>query len=396
MNGVFFDTSALLEYADRLEDFDNFYVSTVSLKELDSIKYSASKDELVKYKARCVVRFLNQYPQRWQACEVNSVVIEALQSKNLELTNDNLIVATAYLISLKCDLVFITNDISSKLIAEKYFGLKVQCCDDDFGLFSGWREVVLDDYELAAFYESKENVWGLRFNEYLIIKDGLGNVVDMWRFIPAGFVSVQPLKIKDFRPLNHLQYCALDLLGNEVPIKILLGKAGTGKTILAVNAGLHLIDKGKFERIVFVRNPVGKGEKIGYLPGNKLEKLEAFIRGLLDNLDGGEQQYESLINQDKLRIECPYYLKGASIQSSWIIVDEAEDMDVAIVKLIGSRVGKDSVICFVGDLTQAEKQYKNKNGIMQFINKYAGHPLVGVVVLQEDVRSEVSALFAEL
>lgn len=396
MNGVFFDTSALLEYADRLEDFDNFYVSTVSLKELDSIKYSASKDELVKYKARCVVRFLNQYPQRWQACEVNSAVIEALQSKNLELTNDNLIVATAYLISLKCDLVFITNDISSKLIAEKYFGLKVRCCDDDFELFSGWREVVLDDYELASFYESKENVWGLYFNEYLIIKDGLGNVVDMWRFTPAGFVTVQPLKIKDFRPLNHLQYCALDLLGNEVPIKILLGKAGTGKTILTVNAGLHLIDKGKFERIVFVRNPVGKGEKIGYLPGSKLEKLEAFMSGLLDNLDGGEQQYENLINQDKLRIECPYYLKGASIQSSWIIVDEAEDMDIDIVKLIGSRVGKDSMICFIGDLTQAEKQYKNKNGIMQFINKYAGHPLVGIIVLQEDVRSEVSALFAEL
>lgn len=398
MSKAFFDTSALLACADCLDEFRDFYISSTTLKELENIKKSSHKDDVIKYKARCVIRYLNDNPDRYLVVLTDNKSYELLGQKNLEVNHDNLIIADAYSISKLNDIVFVTDDLACKIIASKMFGLNVKSADEyeTSGLYLGWREVVLDDYELAVFYENKENMWNLKYNEYLIIKDSTDKVIDLWRFTQDGFVAVQPLKIKDFRPLNYLQYCALDLMGNEVPIKILLGRAGTGKTIIAVNAGLHLIDKGKFERIVLIRNPVGKGEKIGYLPGSKLEKMSVFMKGLLDNLDGGEQQYESLLNQDKLRIECPYYLKGASIQSSWIIVDEAEDMDVDIIKLVGSRVGKESMICFTGDLTQTERQYKNNNGIMYFINKYAGHPLVGMVVLQDDVRSEVSSLFADL
>lgn len=398
MSKAFFDTSAILACADCLDDFGDFYISSTTLKELENIKKSSHKDDVIKYKARCVIRYLNDNPDRYLVVLTDNKSYELLEQKNLEINHDNLIIADAYSISKLNDIVFVTDDLACKIVASKIFGLNVKSADEyeTSGLYLGWREVVLDDYELAVFYENKENVWNLKCNEYLIIKDSTDKVIDLWRFTQDGFVAVQPLKIKGLRPLNYLQYCALDLMGNEVPIKILLGKAGTGKTIIAVNAGLHLIDKGKFERIVFVRNPVGKGEKIGYLPGSKLEKMSVFMKGLLDNLDGGEQQYESLLNRDKLRIECPYYLKGASIQSSWIIVDEAEDMDVDIIKLVGSRVGKESMICFTGDLTQTERQYKNNNGIMHFINKYAGHPLVGMVVLQDDVRSEVSSLFADL
>jgi PhoH-like ATPase len=89
-------------------------------------------------------------------------------------------------------------------------------------------------------------------------------------------------------------------------------------------------------------------------------------------------------------------MKGASKESSWFLVDEAEDLDIETLKLVGTRLAKNSVICFSADLHQTEKKYRNNNGLMEFINKFKGNPLIGVLKLQDDVRSDVSRIFNEL
>jgi PhoH-like ATPase len=103
-----------------------------------------------------------------------------------------------------------------------------------------------------------------------------------------------------------------------------------------------------------------------------------------------------MLQLNQLEMEIPYFLKGLTISSSYTIVDEAEDLDLKTLKLIGTRISESSCIVFAGDYKQAEYKYIKNNGLLQLIEKTRGNPLVGVVVLKDDVRSAASKVFASL
>jgi predicted ribonuclease YlaK len=145
-----------------------------------------------------------------------------------------------------------------------------------------------------------------------------------------------------------------------------------------------------------VRNPLGSGESIGWLKGTKEDKTADFFKPFVQHLEGGEQEAIFLEQRGILTKEIPYFMKGLSIEDTFMIVDEAEDLDSKLIKLIGTRLGQNSCAVFSGDYKQAEDKFILNNGLLKAIDSLKGNKLVGVVFLEEDIRSEASKLFAEM
>jgi PhoH-like ATPase len=385
MAKVVVDTNYLIEQ-DDLEDLIKQYeiiIPICVLEEIDNLNHT-SNDQNKKYKIRNAIRFI----------ESNLDKITVDTNNYIRDKNDNKILDSC--IENKAKLI--TFDVAMKIKAKAF---DVGCIETDYKLqeqYKGYKVIQLSDEELAYWYENefKVNSYDLLYNEYLLIQNKDDEIVDKLKWTEKGFVRLKMPSVKGLKPLNHLQQCAFDLMASDTPIKILLGHAGSGKTLINLRSALHYIEKGKFERILYVRNPIGKGESIGFLPGTKFEKMESYLAGVIDNLEMGDLQFKQLVAQEKIVVESPYFMKGASKVDTWFLVDEAEDLDVETLKLIGTRVAKGSVVCFTGDLHQTEKKYKSNNGLQKFINEFKGNPLVGIVKLNEDVRSDVSKLFNEL
>jgi len=392
----FYDTNILLEFLDRIFDTP-FVVSSKVLEEIENIKTSDNKSEDLKYKARKLSRSLDENKDKYLVEIVCQQHYQILEDFSLPINNDNIILASAWLWNKnKEPITFITNDINCKVIGQKVFNLQVESMNYD-DEYLGYKEVVLNNDEIIDFYNNlKDNFFGCCVNEYLIIRDNDGKVHGKFKWNGKEYIRLGVSKIKKFKPLNIQQELAFDLMASDTPIKILLGCAGSGKTLINLKYGLSNVENGKFDKILYLKEPIGKGTQIGYLKGDKDEKISPFLSGLIDNLDLGEDELDRLVRNDQLEIDCPYFLKGASKKNTWIMVDEAEDLDVEMIKLIGTRLSSGSVICFSGDLNQTENKYKGNNGLRKVINEFKGNKLVGIVKLDTDERSEASKLFTSL
>jgi PhoH-like ATPase len=316
-----------------------------------------------------------------------------------EETNDNFILDSCFIFS---DIASIaTCDINIKIDAE-LLGIEiVDVIEASKELYKGYKELSLNTYEINDMFENLAkgvNTYDLKINQYLILHNtDLNNVFEYrWNGHYLEDIKLPPSEV--IKGLNSQQRCALDLLNNNnIPIKILAGNFGSGKTMLSVAMGLYqVLKKANYSKLMLIRNPIGSGEAIGYLPGNKEDKVGEFYKPVLQYLDGGEQQLTRLLQLGQLEMDIPWFLKGVTIASSFTIVDEAEDLDIKTLKLIGTRISNSSCIVFAGDYKQAEDKYIKKNGLFRLIDETKGNPLVGTVILQEDVRSEASKVFANL
>jgi PhoH-like ATPase len=273
-------------------------------------------------------------------------------------------------------------------------------------LYNGILEIVLDDENVAQFYEkkykydySKEN---LLINQYVVLKNKNNKVLEKGRWDGNSFVELSYPKIEDFKPISIKQEFLCDLLSNmNIPIKIVGGIAGSGKTKIAMTFGFHFLSKQKFNRFFVVRHNVPVGERNGFLPGDKFEKIRGWLGFFEDNLDGIQYTIEEMIDRKMLDVDSPEYMKGRDLKNSWILIDEAEDLSEDQFKMIGERISAGSVMCFVGDYEQTtQDKYKNSSGLKRAINKLAGNPKVGIVVFDDkendNVRSEASKIFSFL
>jgi len=211
--------------------------------------------------------------------------------------------------------------------------------------------------------------------------------------------KLEDLRLPDSKVIkgkNSQQRCVIDLLNNKnIPIRIIAGTYGSGKSYLTTKMGLyHIFEKGNYGKMLLLRNPLGSGEEIGFLPGDKDEKIGDFFKCIEQYIDVSLTKDKNI--GDYIKKDIPFYIKGMSYGSTYIFVDEAEDMDLKILKLIGSRMESDSCVVFCGDYKQSEPKYKKDNGLYQLIEKLKGNPLVGIVVLEEDIRSEASKVFADI
>lgn len=269
-------------------------------------------------------------------------------------------------------------------------------------MYSGYKILQFyNENDFARLYEGVDN-FGLLTNQYAIIKDSEGKVVDKGRWDGVGFKKLVYSKIKDFKPKTIKQEFLCDLMSNfNVPIKIVAGVAGSGKTKICITYGLNAISKQLCDKFFVVRHNVGVGERNGYLPGGKNEKILGWMGFFKDNLDSVQYTIEEMISRGSIDIDAVEYMKGRDIKNSWFMIDEAEDLTEDEFKMLGERSSAGSMMCFIGDYDQTtQEKYKKNSGLKRAIEKLAGNSLVGIVVFDDkendNVRSDVSKIFTYL
>lgn len=407
---VVVDTNVLLNNFDDLHDEYKITIPICVIEELDVMKKEMSERGFL---ARTVIKKLLEIKTEDVQYDYKNELEDSLRSDGWVFKNDNLIISSAIRTRSK----LITNDYNMILkcrsvgVQAEMFSLS----NYENKFYKGYREIVIDESNthdcaiIDHIYSNekyKDLIIDINTNEYLIIKDLTGKTLDILRYDGVEFVRLQSPNYKNnkdkfyIKAKNDQQRCAIDLLNNKnVPIKIIVGTYGSGKTWLSTRIALHEIfksDNSIYNKLMVIRNPIGPGEKIGFLSGSKEEKISPFFKQIEQQLDGGEQDIKRMMDEGTLQYEIPYFLKGQQLENHFIIFDESEDADYKTIKMIGARLGENSCIVFVGDHKQAEKEYINNNGLVQIIDKLKGNPLVGIVVLQEDIRSKASRVFAEL
>jgi len=225
------------------------------------------------------------------------------------------------------------------------------------------------------------------------------------------------VRLGRIQPRNREQTFALDLLLDPaVPLVTLIGKAGTGKTLLALAAGLHQVaDERLYDRLLVTRPVIPLGKDIGFLPGDLEEKMGPWMQPIIDNLEfllgGGEESpahrtsqrqarnsWADLKGMGLLEVEAISYIRGRSIPRQFMVVDEAQNLTPHEVKTIVTRVGQGTKIVLTGDPYQIDNPYVDteSNGLTWVVERFKGQPLAGHMTLTRGERSELAELAANL
>ena len=280
--------------------------------------------------------------------------------------------------------------------------------------YRGYREVQLNDIELANFYEevfpNNINTWQLRNNEYLLIKNNANVIIDKYRWHNKKYniVPFHKAESKMFGkiiPKNNdvYQQIALDSLANN-QITMLRGPAGSGKSYLAFGYMFSLLEKGKIDKIIVFCNTVAtKGSaRLGFYPGSRTEKLlDSQIGNLLESKIGDRIIVEKLINDRQLVLLPMSDIRGYDTtgMNAAIYISEAQNLDIELMRLALQRIGEDSICIIDGDdQTQVDMSlYSGKNNGMKRVSKvFRGADFYGEVALHNIYRSKIAALAQKL
>lgn len=408
---VFFDTNSLLNLgAKAFEETEPFVISQITLEEIESIKVDSRKDGEVKYKARIVARLLDENEDKYEVVSNSSIVDDHVFSKNMSLTPDNIIVASADLYSKihGVPLLFVSDDINLKFISKKIFGLLTKGTNElhlvDSEEYIGYKTVTMDDEEMAYFYSHlNDNTYDLLTNQYLVIKNRDGDIVDNRCWTGSEYRSLKYRQISnDFmgkiKPRNNEQILAFDMLQDKsTTIKVLTGAMGSGKDYLQIANALRLVKLGEYDRIVYMRNPiqVKNIKELGYLPGSLNEKMKPIVMALADHL-GGETGLEMKMMSGEIVVEHLGYIRGRTYNNSIVYVSEAENLTKEHMQLLISRIGEGSALWINGDFKQTDSPvFRMNNGLLAAINCLKGQEEFGFVKLNKPERSKTAEL-AEL
>lgn len=266
--------------------------------------------------------------------------------------------------------------------------------------YLGFKTIDLDEEGLANFYQnSKENTAGCLTNEYLVVEND-GKVIDQLRWNGSEYVEV-PFKVihskftGTIKPRNIHQRLLIDMLyDRHITVKVTTGPYGSGKDMLMISAALDLIDKGVYDRIVWVRNniEVKDSKPIGHLPGSGNEKLMPYAMVIADHV-GGEEGLNMMIDSGKIELVHLGFIRGRDIKNSIIMCSEAENMTKEHIQLLIGRVGEGSSLWLNGDHRQTDSITFEKNpGLITAIDKLKGQDLFGYVKLMKTERSKTAAL----
>lgn len=266
--------------------------------------------------------------------------------------------------------------------------------------YTGYRIIHFNEDELARFYNTKNIDLDLNLNEYIILVDDYDDPFDYYRFTKEGLIKVKyPLLGNSFtgqmKPRNMYQYCAMDLLKQtDIPIKLITGKFGSGKSMMCIIAALEALQKNEFEKIIFVRNnvQVKDTDALGALPGDIFDKTLPYVMPMADHC-GGVEGIKILIEQNQLEVIPLAYLRGRSIRNAIIYSMESENLTKEHIQLIMGRIDSGSQLWLDGDFKQRDRtSFEKSRGLEVMIERLKGEEAFGYVDLPKSERSKVAAL----
>ncbi|MDB5319665.1 MAG: PhoH-like protein [Phycisphaerales bacterium] len=437
------DTNVLLHNPNAIFLFaDNEVIIPFDvIEELDSFK--ANNDDLGR-NARTVIRHLDRLRAQGSLAEGVDVketggrvrvVLEEDQKLCPGLTAntpDNRIICTAH--SLKQQgkrVVFVSKDINARIKSDT-MGIVTQDFQaqrvDFERLYTGFQEAVVPGDAIDTLFQEKtlrlplEKMYA---NEYVLLKDQADEshtALSRYRSDLNALVPVRARRGPVFGIMsrNVQQTMALDLLlDDSVKLVSLIGSAGTGKTLLAIAAGMtKVLNEQVYQKLLVARPIMPLGRDIGYLPGDKDEKLTAWMQPIFDNMgyllsnrlagsgngegQGGhaaslstvEQRIKQLMESGQVVLEPLTYIRGRSIPHQFMIVDEAQNLTPHEVKTIASRVGEGTKLVLTGDASQIDNPYldSSSNGLSYLVERLKGKSIVGHITLAKSERSELASL----
>jgi len=431
------DTNVILHDSSCIYQFEehDVVIPITVMEELDRFKKG---EGMLNYHARefvrsldalCVDRIFNGGVKISDACGRISVKLETVFHEKLKANfatdkPDHHILNTAYHLAMekpKRPVVLVTKDVNLRMKA-KSIGLMAADYTTDhvknvLDLYKGRRivehvpaELIDMLYEVPFEVDPKDTAFSetLLPNEYLILRNGKKSALVNNDSFTRKIRRIDKNICYGIMPRNAEQAFALDALMNtDIPLVTISGKAGTGKTLLALAASL---ERKRHYRQIFVARPVVplSNKDIGFLPGDIQSKLDPYMQPLYDNLAVIQHQYRSrnnehrkineLIDDEKMVITPLSYIRGRSLVKIFFIVDEAQNLTPHEVKTIITRAGEGTKVVFTGDVFQIDHPYldSQSNGLSYLIEKMKDQRLSAHINLEKGERSDLSELAINL
>ncbi len=435
------DTSVCLTDADSIFKFDNHDIF-IPLKVLEEVDGHKKRQDSVGSNARQLIRNLDEFRKKGNLEKgirigkglgiIKVISYGALKQvvfpPDLDMRHpDHIIIATAKAVQMETEnrkTIVVSRDINMRVIcdsigipAEDYISERAVTSSEE--LYNGFVIHSVDEQIIDRYYSG---------DEILIHED---EVSDLWH--PNQYVMMvsnsnekksalarfdghhSPLrnvihkKIPDWNiaSRNKEQAFAIDLLMDpSVKIVTLVGRAGSGKTLMAIAAGLQQTiglrqDSNHYDRMIVSRPVQPLGKDIGFLPGSMEEKMLPWLMPIQDNLKflmGDRTNLQMYMEKGKIEVEALTYIRGRSIANAFIVIDEAQNLTKHEVKTIITRIGEGTKVVLTGDIEQIDNVYVNEtsNGLAHAIEKFKNYPIAGHVTFKKGERSEVATLASKV
>ena len=436
---ILLDTSVCLTDSESIFKFGNNDIF-LPLKVLEEIDKHKKRQDSVGINARKTIRFLDELRakgnlQKGVRLGKGKGILKVVSYEIAHEANfppdlninipDHIIIASAMAIAKlnsKRKTIVVSNDINMRVICDS-LGLQAQdykseeVVTNTEELYDGFSQIVVDDETIDRFYVD-EKIFLDEFdlederlspNQYLM----LSSVANPKKTCLARYEDAQsPLKkiihtsIPDWniKPRNKEQSFAIDmLLDPSIKLVSLIGRAGSGKTLCAIAAGLQQTIGGEnlYSRLIVSRPIQPMGKDIGFLPGTMQEKMLPWLMPIQDNLKflmGDKTNLEMYVDKGKIEIEALTYIRGRSISDAFIIIDEAQNLTRHEIKTIITRIGENTKIVLTGDIEQIDNIYVNEtsNGLAHAVESFKGYKIAGHITFRKGERSELATLASKV
>ena len=404
----FYDTNALLE--DSYPTLP-FAISSVTLQELEHIKSSRIKSDDIKTSARRITHWLSNQHGNYNVIVLCDAIKDIARNYGLDISDPDVLICCSAKVWEDVNnepVVFVTHDLSCRNIAENILGLRVEWFEDDQEIkYTGFKELIMSDENMAYFYENpKDNIYDLLINQYLIIKNIDNQIVDTYRWDGEMFCPIYKKTLKSayfdkLKPKDIYQSCVIDSIMNNT-VTAISAPPGAGKSLLSLMCAMHLIENGKYDRLVILYNPTKtKGAfDMGYYSGDAIEKgMQQYLGQMLSTKFGDQFGVEFLIQQGKIKIVSLADCRGMEIRDNEILyMTECQNTTIDLMKIALSRVSSGAKVIIEGDYKTQVDSYlfegKN-NGLRRVIEAFQGQKEFGYIELQNIWRSKLAQL-AEL
>ena len=430
------DTSVFLSDANALYRFKNNDI-VIPIKVLEEVDKHKKRQDSVGFNARLIIKHLDGLRMKGSLSKglrigkglgiLRVAKASTALPKDLDFNiPDHQILSVAVQESLdneKRKVIVVSRDINMRVIADS-LGLISEdyetnsVIEDKDKVYEGFAEILVDDEFIEQFYCGEEKFLdetmvkeALYPNQFLLLISSSNPKKSAICRFSEFKKPLKRINVKDYSkswgvvPRNKEQTFAYDLLfDDDIPLVSLIGRAGSGKTLMAIAAGLEQtvgFAERKYKKIVVSRPVQPMGKDIGFLPGTMEEKMLPWLMPIHDNLEfilGNKNQIKSYFEKGQIEVEAITYIRGRSISNAFIIIDEAQNLTAHEVKTIITRVGENTKIILTGDIEQIDNIYTNEtsNGLTYAIEKFKHADLAGHITFRKGERSKIATLASKV